>query len=80
LYQAADEIERLRKERDELTAALEGVLPWVVTQTVACHGMKCREPICLSCTDEAEAEENAKTACDMYAAAKKAIASVKGGA
>lgn len=79
--EAADEIVSQRKQIEALQAqvgvlkeAFKNVLPWVVTQTVACHGMKCRELVCLSCTEETEAEQNAQEACDRYREAKQAIA------
>ena len=42
--------------------ALEGVLPYVMTQAVGCHGDKCREPWCYSCNEEDDAYRAADTA------------------
>ena len=71
-------IERLTAERDQLRervrvleAALRGVLPWVVTQVVACNGLKCREDVCMSCNSDAE--DNAQRACDAYCVADAAL-------
>lgn len=62
----------LRERIKLLEDALRGVLPWVVTQEVACSGLKCREPICMSCDSDSEA--NAQLACDAYGAARAAAA------
>jgi len=54
-----------------LREALRGVLPWVVTQEVACSGLKCREAVCMSCSYDSEV--NVQRACDAYAAAEGAL-------
>lgn len=54
-----------------LREALEAVLPWVVTQEVACHGLKCREAVCMSCDSDSEA--NVQLACDAYGVAHAAM-------
>lgn len=54
-----------------LVEALSGVLPYVVTQEVACHGMKCREPVCQSCSSDSDIA--AQKACDAYAKASQTI-------
>ena len=65
------EMAALAAENKTLRDALDGVLPWVVTQEVACQGMKCREPVCMSCnSDSEEAAERASTA---YQAAREAL-------
>ena len=56
----------------DLLEALKAVMPYVVTQVVACHGLKCRESVCESCTHDAEG--NADKALYAYQAASKAIA------
>jgi hypothetical protein len=54
-----------------LEDVLRGVLPWVVTQEVACHGLKCREAVCMSCDSDSAA--NVELACDAYGAARAAL-------
>lgn len=54
-----------------LRDALRGALPWVVTQVVACNGLKCREDVCMSCNSDAE--DNAQRACDAYCVADAAL-------
>ena len=61
----------LRAQVERLREALQGVLPWVVTQEVACNGLKCREDVCMSCNSDSEA--NAQLACDAYAVARAAL-------
>lgn len=56
----------------DLLDAIKAVMPYVVTQVVACHGLKCRESVCQSCTHDAEG--NADKACAAYQAASEAIA------
>ena len=67
---------RLRIEQaDQLKVAreaIECVLPWVVTQVVACNGLKCREPVCESCSSDAD--EAAERACAAYKTAQEALA------
>lgn len=58
-----------------LREALEKVLPCVVTQEVACNGMKCREAVCMSCFGNSES--NAQLACDAYAFASAALEKTK---
>ncbi len=70
-----DTISVLKSQRDQLLAALEAVLPWVVTQEIACNGLKCREPVCMSCFDDSE--QSAENAADAYQLAEQAIAAVK---
>ena len=65
--QVAGLVEGAEKLRD----ALRGVLPWVVTQVVACNGLKCREDVCMSCNSDAE--DNAQLACNAYAVADAAL-------
>lgn len=62
---------RLEERIKVLEDALRAVLPWVVTQEVACNGLKCREAVCMSCDSDSEA--NAQLACDAYAAARAAL-------
>ena len=68
---------RMTIQRDELLAALKDVLPWVVSQRVACHGMKCREAVCESCSGEESAEESVGLACIAVANAQQTIAKVE---
>jgi len=51
---AIEHVNALAAENKVLREALEGVMPWVVTQEFACHGMKCREALCQSCSTETE--------------------------
>lgn len=65
-------IEALVRDAEMIRTALEGVMPWVVTQEFACHGMKCREALCQSCNYETE--KAAENACAAAAVAYAAIA------
>lgn len=69
--QLQEENKALWERVETLEKALRGVLPWVVTQVVACNGLKCREAVCMSC--DSDAEDNAQLACDAYAAADAAM-------
>lgn len=69
--QLQEENKALWERVEALEKALRGVLPWVVTQVVACNGLKCREAVCMSC--DSDAEDNAQLACDAYAAADAAM-------
>lgn len=60
----------------KLLEALKSVLPHVVTQVVACSGLKCREPVCQSCNPDAEAA--AEEACKAYFAADKLVREAEG--
>ena len=52
-----------RERIKELTDALNGVMPYVITQVIACNGWKCRLSVCESCSFEAEeAAEKAEIA------------------
>jgi hypothetical protein len=57
---------------EQKDAALKGVLPFVVTQVVACHGLKCREAVCESCSTDADVA--AQNACNAYGVANSALA------
>jgi len=57
---------------EQKDAALKGVLPFVVTQVVACHGLKCREAVCESCSTDADVA--AQNACNAYGVANAALA------
>jgi precorrin-6B methylase 1 len=74
-----EEIEDLRRQLEDnrkrvkmLREAIAGLMPWVVTQVVACNGLKCRALVCESCS--CDVEENAQKACDSYSSANKALA------
>ena len=45
---------------ERLAEALRALLPFVATQAVGCHGDKCRESWCYSCSGEEEADEAAE--------------------
>lgn len=67
-----DKQERVESERvnERLLEALKTVLPWVVSQEVACNGLKCREAVCMSCNPDSEdASQQASDACAVAAAA-----------
>ena len=70
------EIERdqLRAEVKRLRAVLGGVLPYVATQAIGCHGDKCREPWCTSCNGDDEAHAEAEKALAAYQVAHTALA------
>jgi hypothetical protein len=67
----SEENERLQAHNAMLLDAIKGVLPYVVTQVIACNGLKCREPICESCS--IEPEEAAQRACDAYSISNTAL-------
>lgn len=69
--------QQLEQQVEELVGVLENVMPWVVTQEVACHGMKCREPVCMSCSSDSE--EAAEKATYAYEEARSVIQKVRGG-
>lgn len=69
--------QQLEQQVAELVGALENVMPWVVTQEVACHGLKCREPVCMSCSSDSE--EAAEKATYAYEEARAVIQKVRGG-
>ena len=66
------EVGELVRDAENLRSALKGVMPWVVVQEFACHGMKCREALCQSCSFETE--EAAERACAAAAVAYNALA------
>lgn len=70
------EIERdqLLAEVKQLRTVLGGVLPYVATQAVGCHGDKCREPWCISCNGDDEAHAEAAKALAAYQVAHTAWA------
>lgn len=69
---AAPAVEPLTERITVLENALRQVLPWVVTQEVACNGLKCREAVCMSCNSDSK--DNAQKACGAYAIAHDALA------
>lgn len=64
-------IDELAAQVEVMREALQNVLPFVVTQVVACHGLKCREAVCESCSIDADAA--AQKACDAYGEARQAL-------
>ena len=79
LASQAEQVRKLEAHELELLAvieqkdaALKGVLPFVVTQVVACHGLKCREAVCESCSTDADVA--AQNACNAYGVANAALA------
>lgn len=67
------DLHKYELENAKLRTALLGVIPWVVTQSVACGGMKCRENVCISCSGEDDAEESAQIALNAYTTATAAL-------
>lgn len=59
----------------QLLGALNGVMPYVVTQEVTCHGLKCRESVCSSCSFDWE--DAVTKAQEAYVAANAAIAAAE---
>ena len=72
------EANQLREQRDELLKALATSMQHIVTNVVACNGLKCREAVCMSCNGEEDAEVAAKAAFDAYVAAGNLIAKIRG--
>lgn len=60
-----------------LQKAMKNVLPFVVTQVVACNGLKCREVVCESCFTDAPAA--VERACNAYGECNKALAGLPTG-
>ena len=75
----ASEINRLRQptQSDGLREALEGVLPYVLTNYFRCNGDKCRHPTCASCCGEDFAESQSDKANLALTKAKAAIAALQ---
>lgn len=71
-YQGACDVIKQLEQRDRvLVDAAKGVFPYVVTQVVACHGLKCREAVCESCSEGAD--EAAQEASNRYHNLQQAI-------
>jgi len=81
-WRYADELEQERKRlyaiNQELLEALKATLPFVVTQSIGCHGYKCREPWCWSCCGEEDAEAAAQRGQAAHVSARAAIAKAEG--
>jgi hypothetical protein len=75
----ASEINRLRQptQSDGLREALEGVLPYVLTNYFRCNGDKCRHPTCASCCGEDFAESQSDKANLALTKAKAALAALQ---
>jgi hypothetical protein len=73
------EAERLRQpaQSDVLRGALEGVLPYVLTNYFRCNGDKCRHPTCASCFGEDFAESQSDKANLALTKAKAALAALQ---
>jgi len=73
------EAERLRQpaQSDVLRGALEGVLPYVLTNYFRCNGDKCRHPTCESCCGEDFAESQSDKANLALSKAKAALAALQ---
>lgn len=66
-------LEAERAQNAKLREALEGVLPYVVTASIGCHGYKCRMPWCFSCYDDEDAEQAAISARSAYQTARATL-------
>jgi hypothetical protein len=79
LDDAINEIEALRQltQSDGLREALEGVLPYVLTNYFQCDGDKCRHPTCASCFGEDFAESQSDKANLALTKAKAALAALQ---
>jgi hypothetical protein len=66
------QLQSSREDVERLANELRNVLPWVVTQEVACNGLKCREAVCMSCN--MDAAENAEKASQASIKASEALA------
>jgi hypothetical protein len=64
-------------QSDALREALEGVLPYVLTDYFRCNGDKCRHPTCASCFGEDFAESQSDKANLALTKAKAAIAALQ---
>lgn len=62
----------------QLVEALKGVLPYVATEAIGCHGYKCRESWCWSCNSEEDAEAAAIKGKLAAVKASAALAAAKG--
>lgn len=76
-YCSVEAIELLQNQKQQLIQVLANVLPWVVTQAIACNGLKCREAVCLSCTDEETVDENVDKSCEAEYAARQLLTLLK---
>jgi hypothetical protein len=64
-------------QSDALREALEGVLPYVLTNYFRCNGDKCRHPTCESCCGEDFAESQSDKANLALSKAKAALAALQ---
>jgi hypothetical protein len=78
LASASAKLKQLYQQNQELLSALKATLPYVVTQSVGCHGYKCRENWCWSCNDEEEAEKAAQAGLYSYVKGHAVVAKVEG--
>ena len=77
-YASASELRRLHEVNADLVEALQSISPYVVTQSVGCHGYKCREAWCWSCNPEEDADEAVSKALFAYQKALAALAIAAG--
>ena len=66
-------VEQMQAEIERLREALTAIMPYTATQSVGCHGAKCRESWCYSCNDEGEAEAAANAGREAYSIARAAL-------
>lgn len=67
------QIASLTAEIERLREALTAILPYVATQSVGCHGDKCREIWCYSCNGEHDASFAAMAGAEAYCVARAAL-------
>jgi hypothetical protein len=60
-----------------LISAARNVIPYIATQTIGCHGSKCREPWCYSCYPEDEAAAEAQKGATACGDLREAISAVE---
>lgn len=56
-----------------LENALESILPYVATESIGCHGYKCRRSWCWSCYGEYAADEAATNALTLHRQASEIL-------
>ena len=71
-------VEQMEAEIKRLRGALIAIMPYTATQSVGCHGFKCRESWCYSCNDEDEAEGAANAGRKAYQIAIAALQAGEG--
>ena len=70
---SASQIASLTAENERLREALKAILPYVATQSIGCHGDKCREIWCYSCNGEDDANFAAMAGAEAFLIAHAAL-------